>query len=315
MTEAVVRKLGCLVIDTHGVPVSPLSSPVSLKRVGRGVDGNVFRAESETGEVYAVKKPATARARRASLSPEGRAFAEEVAELRHENVVEHMRGLINGDTIMEYVSGGSMLDLIERNGGRLTEDQTATLMAQTLNGLGYLHSKDVVHKDIKPANLLIDSEHGKVKISDIAGTTEERPGGVRVPVGTPVFLAPEVVRTGQHLPVSDIWSVGCSALQCLTGNIPWHEEDNPFCAMLKVGNNQHPPFPPGLSSLCQDFLEACFEVDAAQRPTAVALLLHPFLQKRAARPYRCRVRSCEDVFLERIPSVLASSLNDDERCL
>mmetsp|Transcript_43600 Transcript_43600/g.102495 ORF Transcript_43600/g.102495 Transcript_43600/m.102495 type:complete len:320 (+) Transcript_43600:101-1060(+) len=318
MAGAIVHKLGSLVIDAKH-PSSPISPTVSLKRVGRGHDGNVYRAEdSTTGEVFALKQPSNARARRASLSPEGRALAEEIAELHHENVLEHKQGLENGDMIMEYIEGGSMLDLIERMGGKLREDQTGMLMEQVLKGLVYLHSKGVVHKDIKPANLLIDNNQGKVKISDIAGVPEDRGGGVKVPVGTPVFLAPEVVRTGQHEPVSDIWSVGCSALQCLTGNLPWHEEDNAFCAMFKVGNNQHPPIPNELSASCRHFLEDCFEVDPAQRPSAAELLDHPFFhsrKKRSNRHYRFRARSWagpeqEELLLARVPILSPSSLND-----
>mmetsp|Transcript_45355 Transcript_45355/g.106446 ORF Transcript_45355/g.106446 Transcript_45355/m.106446 type:complete len:431 (-) Transcript_45355:283-1575(-) len=279
-----------MISDFAGLALSPKGHPLSpslrLRRIGAGFDGNVYRAhDSETGEIYAIKQPSSPRARRASMSPEGRKLANSLEGLDHENVLRHRHGFENGDMVMEYVEGGSMVDFIERQGGKLREDQTAKLMEQVLSGLVYLHSKGVVHKDIKPANLLL-TEEGKVKISDIAGAPEERPGGLKVPVGTPVFLAPEVVRTGAHEAASDIWSVGCSALQCLTGKLPWDEEDNAFSAMFKVGHGKAPQLPNDLTTSCRHFLEDCFSPDPAERPSAEDLLEHPFLEHHKVRSVR-----------------------------
>mmetsp|Transcript_29140 Transcript_29140/g.59714 ORF Transcript_29140/g.59714 Transcript_29140/m.59714 type:complete len:353 (-) Transcript_29140:195-1253(-) len=258
---------------------SPLSPSVCLTPVGQGVESCIFRCEdSETGEVFALKEPRSPRARRASTSPDGRAHARRLEGLHHENVLAHKQGCDNGDMIMEYIEGGSVSDLLEREGGHLGEKETATLVEDILKGLQYLHSKNVVHKDLKPSNLLFDSRTRKVKIGDITVASEERTGGVIVPVGTPVFLAPEVVRTGSHVAASDIWSVGCCALQMLSGTLPWHEEDNRFAAMFKIGNGQAPQIPHHVSRAAKSFMEDCFQADPAERPSAEDLLEHPFVQ-------------------------------------
>jgi len=209
-----------------------------------------------------------------------------LAELDHENVVCHRYGRTDGSMVMEYVEGGSLLDVMERSGGKLSEFHTAHFTRQILQGVSYLHSKGVTHRDIKPANVLFDSHTGTVKITDIVSVAEAstmKRSGVIVPVGTPSFLAPEVVVTGNHEPASDIWALGCCVLQLLTGRIPWYEEDSKFSSLFKIGNGQHPKLPDGLSASANSFLLACFQ-PIESRPSADDLLKHSLIAGLVAHP-------------------------------
>eukprot|EP00961_Rhodomonas_salina_P113773 1530111-Rhodomonas_salina.1 len=141
--------------------------------------------------------------------------------------------------------------------------------------------------DIKPANIFFDSTNNVAKVGDIAVASEatscHRSSGVIVPVGTPAFLAPEVVQTSKHSFASDIWAVGCSVLQLVAGRVPWDEEDSSFSALFKIGHGQHPPIPAHFSARLRSFLSLCFQpVDL--RPSASALLSHPFLNTPAHSP-------------------------------
>eukprot|EP00961_Rhodomonas_salina_P074936 1006079-Rhodomonas_salina.2 len=264
--------------------------------LGRGSTSVVLKCtDVSTGEAVAVKGPRSPNVREACRSSAGKKDAQMLEELRHENIVEHRKGCSDGSMVMEYLDGGSLLDVMARAGGSLDEDDVADLTRQILSGLMYMHEKGILHRDIKPANIFFDSATSTAKIGDIATASEEnsskRTKGVKTPVGTPAFLAPEVVRGGDHVEESDIWALGCSVLQLLTGKLPWHEEDSSFSAMFKIGSGQHPPLPPSssssspsfdnvvLSERAAHFLKACF-LPVEQRPSAQLLLSHPFLALR-----------------------------------
>lgn len=251
-----------------------------MKLIGRGSYSNVFKCEDvESGTSFAVKGPRSPTARSACLSPQGRKDAAMLQSLLHENVVEHRHGCADGSMIMEFLDGGSLLDVMERNGGKLSETEVSRLTAHILSGVKYLHSQGVTHKDIKPANIFYDTASSTAKVGDIAVEAEvssAKRSGIVVPVGTPSFLAPEVVRSGKHEQVSDIWAIGCTVLQLVTGKIPWDEEDSAFSAMFKIGSGQHPSIPSDLSPDLASFLSSCF-LAADARPTAAELLAHAFV--------------------------------------
>jgi serine/threonine protein kinase len=147
------------------------------------------------------------------------------------------------------------------------------VVVHVLRGLAFLHSQGVIHKDVKPGNILIDTRQDKFKICDwIAG--EETTGSNKSSpglIGTPAFLAPEVVRTGRHVEASDTWAVGCTVVNALSGKLPWQDEDNKFAAMFKAAHGQAPPFDTtNVSEPFKQLLAACFE----PRHAPSALLAH-----------------------------------------
>ena len=91
-------------------------------------------------------------------------------------------------------------------------------------------------------------------------------------------MAPEVINGTGHGRAADIWSLGCTVVEMLTASRPWPGLDNHWSAMFAIARTPGgPPLPPGLSDAARGFLEACFQADPAQRPTATELLAHPFV--------------------------------------
>ncbi|KAI0724236.1 kinase [Cerioporus squamosus] len=229
--------------------------------------------------------------------------------LHHPNVVEYYGIEVHRDKVYifeEYCQGGSLAALLEH--GRIEDEgilQVYTL--QMLEGLAYLHSQGVVHRDIKPDNILLD-HMGVIKYVDFGAAKiiaknqrtmqrsrriPETPAPALAPssgqfgvnnslTGTPMYMSPEVIRNnkrGRH-GAMDIWSLGCVVLECATGRKPWSNLDNEWAIMFHIGvATQHPPLPdPGqLSDMGIDFIRQCLTIDPMQRPTAVELMDHPWM--------------------------------------
>ena len=196
---------------------------------------------------------------------------------------------------MEYVDGGSLADLVDRCGPQQV-DMVSRVAADVVHGLAHLHAQGMIHRDVKPGNILIDTCSGTHKLCDWISDEEQgcsehgsatrrskvarsAPGLQALavsPVGTPVFLAPEVVRTCKHCVSSDSWGLGCTLINLITGRLPWQEEDNVFAAMFKTAHGFAPPYSAHhMGVLVNDFLTLCFEPDATLRPDAKDLLEHP----------------------------------------
>ncbi|KAF9243846.1 hypothetical protein BU15DRAFT_42769 [Melanogaster broomeanus] len=229
--------------------------------------------------------------------------------LHHPNVVEYYGIEVHRDKVYifeEYCQGGSLAALLEH--GRIEDESIIQLYTmQMLEGLAYLHSKGIVHRDIKPDNILLD-HRGVIKYVDFGASkilaknrTMQRSrrgsdmanfakgggfgGGLGMNnslTGTPMYMSPEVIKNdkrGKH-GAMDVWSLGCVVLEFATGKKPWSNLDNEWAIMFHIGvATQHPPLPePGqLSELGINFIKQCLTIDPARRPTAVELLDHPWM--------------------------------------
>jgi serine/threonine protein kinase len=178
--------------------------------------------------------------------------------------------------VMEFVASGS-------RAGTLRESVAAMYMRDVLCGLEYLHRSGVCHRDIKSENILVSPE-GRCKITDYGASKVLRSSIAGVStmlntfVGTPFYVAPEVVRGESYGRSAHIWSVGCLAYELLTGAPPNSGVVNPMAAMYKVASDGDavPILPAvGHSTDAADFVATCCRRDAARRPTAAALLGHP----------------------------------------
>ncbi|EKM60810.1 uncharacterized protein PHACADRAFT_179988 [Phanerochaete carnosa HHB-10118-sp] len=277
--------------------------------IGAGSFGSVYLAVNlDSGSLMAVKEIKFQEV--AGLSSLYSQIKDELAVmemLHHPNVVEYYGIEVHRDKVYifeEYCQGGSLAALLEH--GRIEDDgiiQIYTL--QMLEGLAYLHSMGVVHRDIKPDNILLDHmgvikyvDFGAAKILAKNQRTIQRtrradssaaPGALGALgtnnslTGTPMYMSPEVIRNnkrGRH-GAMDIWSLGCVVLECATGRKPWSNLDNEWAIMFHIGvATQHPPLPePGqLSDMGIDFIRQCLTIDPVQRPTAVELMDHPWIQ-------------------------------------
>ncbi|KAF9329411.1 hypothetical protein BG006_007497 [Podila minutissima] len=259
--------------------------------IGRGSFGKVYHAFNlDTCEMIAIKQvdlPQTLSERncdRLKTSVEALFSEMEVLkDLDHENIVQYLGFAQNEETaniFLEYVSGGSIESCLKRS-GPFPEAVIRSFTRQILLGLEYIHSKKIVHRDIKAANVLVD-EQGICKISDfgISKKNAQSQGGYDENVGSlqgSIFwMAPEMVTSKAYGAKVDIWSFGCLVLEMFTGQQPW-KGYAPHQALFTIGsNNAHPPIPDTISEEGQRFLDRCFISDANQRPTASELLQDAF---------------------------------------
>jgi serine/threonine protein kinase len=190
------------------------------------------------------------------------------------------------NVFMEYMAGGSLSDVAEKFGGVLEEEVIRLYTREILHGLKYLHENGIVHCDIKCKNVLLCSS-GNIKVADFGCAKRIKEiksnGGVagswKSLSGTPLWMAPEVLRNEGLDFASDIWSLGCTVIEMATGRPPWSDEvSNPIAAVMKIAcGNERPKFPTQLSKEGVDFLAKCLERDPKKRWTSEELLNHPFV--------------------------------------
>jgi len=197
--------------------------------------------------------------------------------LNHANIVKYhgsVRGQDNLYIILEYCENGS-LHSICKNFGKFPENLVSFYTAQVLQGLLFLHEQGVIHRDIKGANILTTKE-GLVKLADFGVATKQQGLAEGSVVGTPYWMAPEVIELSGATTASDIWSLGCTVIELLDGKPPYHKFA-PMPALFRIVADDHPPLPEGVSPLVRDFLMQCFQKDANLRVTAKKLLKHPWI--------------------------------------
>jgi serine/threonine protein kinase len=200
------------------------------RRLGAGGMSTVFAAEDNVLErTVAVKLLAEHLADDEAFVYRFRREALSAARLQHPNIVQVFDSGQDPNTerhfiVMEYVDGPSAADML-RESKRLEIDETVRLVRDACHGLEYAHRAGVVHRDVKPGNLLYAEEMGLTKLADfgIAKAAEQtRITQVGSVLGTAAYLSPEQARGEEAGPASDIYSLGVCAYQFLTGRLP-HE--------------------------------------------------------------------------------------------
>ncbi|XP_028653034.1 serine/threonine-protein kinase PAK 4 isoform X2 [Erpetoichthys calabaricus] len=257
-------------------------------KIGEGSTGIVCIATvKSTGQLVAVKKMDLRKQQRRELL-----FNEVVImrDYQHENVVEMYKSYLVGDelwVVMEFLEGGALTDIVTHT--RMNEEQIAAVCLSVLKALSVLHAQGVIHRDIKSDSILLTHD-GRVKLSDFgfcAQVSKEVPRRKSL-VGTPYWMAPELISRLPYGPEVDIWSLGVMVIEMVDGEPPYFNEP-PLKAMKMIRDN----LPPKLknlhkvSPLLKGFLDRMLVRDPAQRATATELLKHPFLTK--AGPPSCIV--------------------------
>ncbi|KAI7864993.1 kinase-like domain-containing protein [Spinellus fusiger] len=214
--------------------------------------------------------------------------AELLTGLKHDNIVQYLGSDVDMEKghihiFLEYVAGGSISTCLTRN-GCFDEPLVRYFTRQILSGLKYLHDLNILHRDIKAGNILVD-EYGVCKIADF-GLSKEGDEYEAYNVnadhssmrGTVFWMAPEVVRGRKYNAKIDIWSLGCTVIEMLTGKHPWVDFHS-VATIFQLGNEQAPPLPSNISDEARSFLNKCLTIEAEDRPTAAELLKDPFVQE------------------------------------
>ncbi|KAF3491992.1 STE/STE11/CDC15 protein kinase [Arthroderma uncinatum] len=245
--------------------------------LGKGAFGSVYRALNwGTGETVAVKQIRLADLPKSEL----RVIMQEIDLLKnldHSNIVKYHGFVKSAETlniILEYCENGS-LHSISKNFGRFPENLVGLYMSQVLHGLLYLHEQGVIHRDIKGANILT-TKQGLVKLADFGVASRTTGLHESSVVGTPYWMAPEVIELSGATTASDIWSLGSTVIELLEGKPPYYKFQ-PMQALFRIVNDDHPPLPQGASPAVRDFLMQCFQKDPNLRVSARKLLKHPWI--------------------------------------
>ncbi|OMO72854.1 hypothetical protein CCACVL1_17562 [Corchorus capsularis] len=249
--------------------------------LGRGSFGSVYEGISDDGFFFAVKEVSLLEG---SQGNESISQLEQEIDLlsrfEHENIVQYY-GTDKDESklyiFLELVTKGSLLSLYRRY--HLRDSQVSAYTRQILHGLKYLHDQDVIHRDVKCANILVDAS-GSVKLADFGLAKAAKLNDVKSCKGTAFWMAPEVVnRRGQgYGRPADIWSLGCTVLEMLTREIPYSDLEC-MQALFRIGRGVPPSVPDSLSKDARDFIMQCLQVNPDARPTAAKLLQHPFVKR------------------------------------
>ncbi|XP_051182132.1 mitogen-activated protein kinase kinase kinase 1 [Lolium perenne] len=263
--------------------------------LGSGSFGTVYEGISDEGVFFAVKE--------VPLHDQGSnaqqcifQLEQEIAllsQFEHENIV-HYYGTDKEDSklyiFLELVTQGSLVSLYRKY--RLRDTHVSAYTRQILNGLTYLHERDIVHRDIKCANILVHA-NGSVKLADFGLAKQASKLNVlKSCKGTVYWMAPEVVNPKKtYGPAADIWSLGCTVLEMLTRELPYPDLEWTQ-ALYRIGKGEPPAIPSTLSREARDFISKCVKPNPEDRPSASKLLDHPFVNRsiRSVRSMRTSSR-------------------------
>ncbi|KAH8996585.1 kinase-like domain-containing protein, partial [Lactarius deliciosus] len=249
--------------------------------IGRGQFGAVYRALNlNTGQMVAVKRIGLEGLKEEEISQLMREV-DLVKRLSHPSIVKY-EGMARDENtlsiVLEYAENGSLGQTLKAF-GKLNEKLVASYVFKILEGLDYLHRSDVVHCDLKAANILT-TKTGNVKLSDFGVSLNLRAmeREIKDVAGTPNWMAPEVIELKGASPKSDIWSLGCTVIELLTGRPPYGDIGNAMTVMFRIVEDESPPIPERFSGPLVAFLKECFHKDPSMRPSAEQLFEHEWLK-------------------------------------
>lgn len=285
---------GFMNLSMNFVDVSGVAWRKSEHLLGKGNFGEVFLGlRPDDGKLVAMKQlkiPAVVtetRGRRSGkkAQDELEALVSEITllcQLRHPNIVFFLGcAVVSHDIIinLEYISGGSLQSML-RYFGSLPFTTVQRYVKDVLRGLQFLHSKEIIHLDLKPANVLLHVD-GSCKVTDF-GTSIQMHKIIdsNLVVGTPLYMSPEQARGVKHCSFqSDLWCLGLTVIEMLCGELPFDTDVNPFVHMRRLAADESytVAIPAELPAAAHSFVAQCLQRDPAKRGSCDELLMHSFL--------------------------------------
>lgn len=263
--------------------------------LGKGAFGTVWCGLTNEGQLIAVKQIELTTMDKLKAQLEYEKVQEEVELLKtleHTNIVGYLGTSLEDNIVsifMQFIPGGSLASILARFGA-LDEAVFRRYTKQILEGVRYLHQNDVIHRDLKGANVML-MPNGVIKLIDFGcakrmciNLSISQTEILKSMKGTPYWMAPEVVSETGHGKKSDIWSIGCTVFEMATRKPPWSNM-NPMAAIFAIGSPERPV--PSLdekfSDEARNFVAQCMTRDQELRPDAHQLLQHPFITRRLSK--------------------------------
>uniref|UniRef100_A0A669QED9 Mitogen-activated protein kinase kinase kinase 1 n=2 Tax=Phasianus colchicus TaxID=9054 RepID=A0A669QED9_PHACC len=260
------------------------------QQIGLGAFSSCYQAQDVgTGTLMAVKQVTYVRNTSSEQEEVVEALREEIrmmSHLNHPNIIRMLGATCeksNYNLFIEWMAGGSVAHLLSKYGA-FKESVIINYTEQLLRGLSYLHENQIIHRDVKGANLLIDSTGHRLRIADFGAAARLASKGTGAGefqgqlLGTIAFMAPEVLRGQQYGRSCDVWSVGCVVIEMACAKPPWNAEkhSNHLALIFKIASaTTAPSIPSHLSPGLRDVTLRCLELQPQDRPPSRELLKHP----------------------------------------
>jgi len=283
------------------------------EEVGKGAYGGVFKAiHKETGFELAVKVVPTRPEAKLALAKE----VDVLKKCKNANILSYYGSVIKNNEVwilMDCCGVGSVKDLMKITLETLEEEQISQVCLETIRGLAYLHEMKIVHCDVKAANILL-SNQGQVKLADFGVSEQIQRGTMKITpadfVGSPLYMAPEVIKHDKYNTTADIWSLGITLIEMAEGRPPNTDITN-ITALLDLPNRPPPKLsnPKLWSHMFSHFLSKVLVKDPNLRPTATDLLQHPFvLEAKGASVLMDSINRCLNIKEKQQPKEVNSNV-------
>lgn len=254
-------------------------------KIGQGAYGIVYRA----WDVYIERTVAVKIINLDDIGDDIDDINQEIAimsEISCKNLIKYYASYVVGSfiwIIMEFLEAGSASEIVKEL-GPFDEPSAAYILKELLSALEYLHLERKIHRDVKAGNLLVSGD-GNIKLADfgVTGQLTQTMDKRKTRVGTPFWMAPEVITESSYDGCADIWSTGITAIELVTGSPPYANKVHPMQVIFLIPKNPPPVLEGSFSDEFKDFVSQCLKKEASERPTATQLLEHPFV-KNATKP-------------------------------